>query len=253
MIPRTLRRKLFGIEHMIRNLCKVTTICLLLVYSARSHGQCTCEAPSCEAPSCVAPSCVAPSCVAPSCVAPCDMHYGCAETTHCCGVPCQCCGSNNGSGSCQCCGSNHGSGSWLSCFSNKCRKPFINIDCSRTINKTVTKKNVGWAGFGEAPPQGFAVSSMPVLPVNISAMPISFNSAAAASSADSDELARLLRELLREKNSAAAATAANTPAKCDDPCGQILQLRNDVDQLATITRNLTAAVEELAKREKARE
>ena len=216
---------------MIRNLCKVTTICVLLMFSARSNGQCSWEAPSCEAP-----SCVAPSCVAPSCVAPCDMNYGCAETTHCCGIRCQCCGANGGSGLSQC------------CDSNKWRKPWINIDCSRTINKTVTKKN-GWAGFGEAPPQGFAVSSMPVLPLNISAMPVSFNSAAAASSADSDDLARLLRELLRERNSAAAATAASTPTKCDDPCGQILQLRNDVDQLATITRNLTAAVEELAKRE----
>lgn len=231
---------------MIRNLCKITTICLLLVFSARSNGQC-----SWEAPSCVAPSCVAPSCVAPSCVAPCDMNDGCAENTHCCGVPCQCqcCCSNNGSGSCQHCGSNGGSGSWLSSVSDKCRKPWINIDCSRTINKTVTKKNGGWAGFGDAPPQGFAVSSMPVMPLNISAMPVSFNSAAAASSADSDELARLLRELLREKNAAAAATAASTPTKCEDPCGQILQLRNDVDQLATITRNLTAAVEELAKRQ----
>ena len=207
---------------MIRNLCKVTAICLLLAFSARSHGQCSCEAPSC---------------VAPSCVAPCDMNYGCAETTHCCGIPCQCCGSNSGSGLSQC------------CDSIKCRKPWINIDCSRTINKTVTKKNGGWAGFGGTPPQGFAVSSMPVLPLNISAMPISFNSAATASSADSDDLERLLRELLREKTSAAAATAASTSTKCDDPCGQILQLRNDVDQLATITRNLTAAVEELAKRQ----
>ena len=230
---------------MIRNLCKVTTICLLLVFSARSNGQCawdapSCVVPSCVAPSCVAPSCVAPSCVAPSCVAPCDMNYGCAETTHCCGIHCQCCGSNGGSGSSQC------------CDSNKCHKPWINIDCSRTFNRTVTKKNGGWAGFGEAPPHGFAVSSMPVLPLNISAMPISFNSGAAASSADSDDLARLLRELLREKNSAAAASAAaaaSTPTKCEDPCGQILQLRNDVDQLATITRNLTAAVEELAKRQ----
>lgn len=185
----------------------------------------------------MAPSCVAPSCVAPSCVAPCDVNHGCAETTHCCGIRCQCCGSNGGSGSSQC------------CDSNICRKTWINIDCSRTINKTVTKKNVGWAGFGEAPPQGFVFSSMPVLPLNISAMPVSFNSVAAASSVDSDDLARLLRELLREKNSAADATAASTSTKCDDPCGQILQLRNDVDQLATITRNLTAAVEELAKRE----
>jgi len=153
------------------------------------------------------------------------MNYGCAETTHCCGIPCQC------------------------CDSNKCRKPWIHIDFSRTVNKTVTKKNGGWAGFGEAPPQGFAVSSMPVMPLNISAMPVSFNSAAAASSVDSDELERLLRELLREKSSAAAA--ASTPERCDDPCGDIRQLQSDVKQLSDITRNLTAAVAELAKKNQA--
>jgi hypothetical protein len=94
---------------------------------------------------------------------------------------------------------------------------------------------------------------MPVLPVNISAVPISFNAGAAASSADS-ELTSLLLETLREKRAASAAAAASsTPERCDDACGDIRQLQNDVKQLTDITRNLTAAVEELAKREKARQ
>lgn len=210
----------------------------VLVPSARAQDGCC---PPYVPPTCMAPSCLAPSCLAPSCVAPegCGNYAGgssCCCQTSCCQN--QCCQNSCDQG--QYCAPKRGGG-LFSRWNNRS----VHID----LSKTIIKKN-HWGGFGEAPPTGFAVSSMPVLPLSVSAVPVSFNTAAASNS--NNELVAAMLEVL--KNRPAAAVAAPTAASagsCPDPCGDIKQLQSDVQQLTQITQNLTAAVAELAKRETA--
>jgi len=112
----------------------------------------------------------------------------------------------------------------------------------------VTKKNSRWDALAEAPPTtGFVAYSVPVLQTNVAAVPVSFGAATSASSTlDREALQLLLDELRERKANAAAATATTASNTCNDPCGQILQLKNDVEQLSLITRNLSLAVQKLA-------
>jgi hypothetical protein len=185
-------------------------------------------------PSCEAPSCVAPSCVAPSCVAPAQIFEGCDSERCSRNAACNC------SKSCY--------SGCRDCASGLCRKPLINIDLSRTVNKTVTKKNSRWDALAEAPPTtGFVAYSVPVLQTNVTAVPFSFGAATSASSNLDRETLQLLLDELRERkaNAAAAATVAGDK-QCPDPCGQIKQLEDDMKQLSLITRNLSLAVQKLA-------
>lgn len=217
---------------MSRTVQLAAAMFVLTAFARYSNAQDGC-CPPYVPPSCLAPSCVAPSCLAPSCVAPegCG-HY--ASSAHCCcqQQSCQhCCGQG------QYCAPKGGSGLF-----SRWNKRSVHID----LSKTIIKKN-HWGGFGEAPPPGFAVSSMPVLPLSVSAVPVSFNTAAASGS-NSDLVAAMLEVL---KTNQAAATAAAPADTCPDPCGDIRQLQSDVRQLTQITQNLTRAVSELASRQPA--
>lgn len=218
---------------MIRVVCCLNVwILLTAIASAQSCAVPHMVPPSCEAPSCVAPSCVAPSCVAPSCVAPSSICEGCVSDGCSQQAGCSC------NGACR--------SGCQTCKSRSSHKPFINIDLSRTVHKCVNKKNSRWDALAEAPPQGVVAYSVPMLHANVASIPVSFGDASVASSSVDRELLRSLLEEARRERSAAAAAAAGTDNRCDDPCGQILQLKEDVDKLTKITQNLTLAVEKLA-------
>lgn len=202
-----------------------------LTLFASVAGAQSCAVPALVPPSCGAPAAVAPSCAAPGCAAPCTVCEGCVGTTS----ACQCSGQTGCHGQQTC-----SSGSKL------CKRPLIQIDLSRNVQKTVTKKNGFMSGLAEAPPQGYIAYSVPTLHANIAAVPVSLNTSAAAGSSES-ELTRLLLETLRDNRAAAATAAAGSNQRCDDPCSDILQLKQDVAQLTQITKNLTLAVEHLVK------
>lgn len=210
---------------MTRSLFSFTMFLSFALASASASAQQSCACPAMVPP---VPGCDAPSCVAPT-------YQGCAENCICsqssgCGSKASCC--------------NHDQ----NCSSGKCCRPLIYID----LSKRIVKKN-GYGGnamFGGAPPQGFAVTSMPVLPLNISAMPVSFNGASSAgmNNTDLNNLMAAAAALnnIKTQQAAAASAAASSGLECKDPCGDIKQLQNDVAQIKEITRNLAAAVEELA-------
>ena len=109
--------------------------------------------------------------------------------------------------------------------------------------KVKIKRSV-FGGFGGSmpPTQGVLVSSVPAITVAAPAIPIQFG----ANNASTSDLVSLLR-------AANALNAANTasPAsndRCEDPCGDIKQLQQDVARLAAIAQNLANAVEELKRR-----
>ncbi|WP_139228283.1 hypothetical protein [Planctomicrobium piriforme] len=114
----------------------------------------------------------------------------------------------------------------------------MNLDFSRTI----IRKNNFSGMFGEAPPAGFAVSSMPVLNVSAAAIPVNFG---AASSSNADLAAAVVRMLGEQRASNASATAAAS-STCNDPCGDIKQLQSDVQELKEITVKLSLVVEKLS-------
>jgi hypothetical protein len=174
------------------------------------------------------PSCAAPSCAAPSCAVPASICEGCVDSN--CGhksvVACSGCSGK------QCEGS-----------SGKCCRPLINIDFSKKIYK---KNNSGLGNaFGAAPPQGFAVSSMPVMPLNISTMPVSFGNATSAGLTDADLLrvARAFADAQGERASATAATAATASSDgvCDEDCERkIEQLQKSIDNINLVLKKLAA-------------
>lgn len=196
----------------------VLSVLAVFAAGAVASAQSNCCPPQVP-PSCMAPTCLAPSCVAPDNCNSCNACYGdycSAGCRQCNAAPCS-----------------SGPRKWL--------KRSIHIDLSRTIIK---KNNWGGPSFGEAPPSGFAVASMPVLPLNVSAVPVGFTSASVNSN---DQLVSAMIRMLKDRDTTSATTSASKRNTCDDPCGQILQLEDDVRQLTAITRNLTKAVEKLAK------
>ena len=180
-----------------------------VVSNGQVNAQCSCAAP----PSCAVPC--APSCAAPGCASAYSGGY-CSN--------CQACQGSRGCPRC-------------------CKKRTFNFDFSRTI----IKRNL-WGGLGEAPPVGFAVSSVPALTVSTPSIPISL---ATANNDNAVQLASAMIRMLNEDRAATAAAASASSNVCEDPCGSIKQLEDDVRQLREITVKLTLAVEELVKRQNA--
>ncbi len=166
-------------------------------------------ASSAFAQSCDCPP-VPPSCEAPACHAPMEVYSGCAEQSTC-AVP-------------QGCLNRWGGG-----IKSRCCRPLIHID----LSKHIVKKNGGSGSFlGEAPPAGYAVPSMAVLPVNITAMPVSFGTNNSVDPASVLALAAAVRKMDEEDRvSNRVKTALDDDLECKDPCGQIKQVEMDVKEL----------------------
>lgn len=98
---------------------------------------------------------------------------------------------------------------------------------------------------GAVPPQGAAVASVPAVMVATPALaihPAAFApTGASLSQADIDRLAEAVR-----RSPASAAPSPAATRECNDPCGDIKQLRKDVDDLIAVTKRLTAVIEPLA-------
>jgi hypothetical protein len=123
------------------------------------------------------------------------------------------------------------------CCKDKCR-------CCRKI----IIKHPRFAGPAPAP-VGFAVPSAAIMPVHIPTFAFTSAAAPAATASSSglsaDEL-REFRAILDQNRRANAAAASSTTQKCDDPCGDILQLRKDLNALIIVTDKLSVAVERIA-------
>lgn len=116
-----------------------------------------------------------------------------------------------------------------------CKKCSRNIDRSRTI----IKRSIFGGMMPEAPPTGVVVSSAAIVTANYPAVAVSFNGA----NNNIDAAAAAIARALDDRRAAPAAAAAQS---CQDPCGDILQLRRDVNQLIDITNKLTLAIDKLA-------
>ncbi len=123
-----------------------------------------------------------------------------------------------------------------------------NNKCCRPNYTKIIIKRSSWGGgpfIGAAPPQGFAVGSVPAMMVatpTFAMAPASFNTAPAGlSTADIRSIADEMR-----RQTAAPTAAAAADRECNDPCGSIKQLRQDVDRLILVTDRLTVAVDKLA-------
>lgn len=139
-----------------------------------------------------------------SCAVPCSPS---------CAVPCSpSCAAPGGCGTCSSCQGCNG------CKSG-CGKPFIYIDRS----KRIIKKNA-WSGFGETPPEGFVVASVPAINLNTMALPISFNSGRN----DNDLADAIARAISKNSTAGANNLASGGGAVCTDPCGDIRQLQDDM-------------------------
>jgi hypothetical protein len=121
------------------------------------------------------------------------------------------------------------------CCKDKCR-------CCRKI----VIKHPRFAGPAPAP-VGFAVPSAAIMPVHIPTFAFAAAPVAPTASAGltADEL-REFRAVLAQNRTANAASAAGSTLKCDDPCGDILQLRKDLNALIVVTDKLSLAVEKIA-------
>jgi hypothetical protein len=105
-----------------------------------------------------------------------------------------------------------------------------------------------------APPQGFAVASVPAALVHVptvafsptSFVPTTTTGAASLSTEDIRTLADVAAEFRKSKAAAAVAPAVASDRACSDPCGDIKQLQKDVSDLANATQRLSRIVEALA-------
>jgi len=112
------------------------------------------------------------------------------------------------------------------------------------FKKTVTKSGKGNPFFGEEPPMGFAVSSMPVLNISTNAVPIDLS--ARRASIDIDSAAALARAFSEARAAGPNTASAASGSTCEDPCGDIKQLQQDVEQLKELTYKLTVALDRLS-------
>jgi hypothetical protein len=104
--------------------------------------------------------------------------------------------------------------------------------------------------YGPAPaPVGYAVPSAAIMPVHIPTFAFTSSAVAPASAAvagpTADEM-REFRAMLAQNRAGSVAAAGPNPLKCDDPCGEILQLRKDLNALIIVTDKLSIAVEKIA-------
>jgi hypothetical protein len=101
---------------------------------------------------------------------------------------------------------------------------------------------------GGAPPQGVAVASMPAMMIATSTFipTASVASIAPASTNMSSADVERVAEAIRRQAATAPTTAASSDRECKDPCGDIKQLRKDVDDLIAVTNRLTDAVNVLS-------
>lgn len=175
-------------------------------------------ASSAFAQSCNCPP-VPPSCEAPACHAPMDVYSGCAEQPTC-AVPQSC--SNRWTG-----------------IQRKCCRPLIQID----LSKHIVKKNGGGGSFwGETPPAGYSVPSMAVLPMGITAMPVSFG---ANNSVDSATVQAIAAAVKASQASNQVNSVLDDDLECKDPCGQIKQVEMDVKELKEQIILLTELVKDI--------
>ena len=118
--------------------------------------------------------------------------------------------------------------------------------CRPNHTKIIYRRPIfGGSCLGAAPPQGFAVGSVPAMMVatpTFAIAPASFTTASAGLSAAD---IRSIAEEVRRQPAAATATAS-ADRECKDPCGDIKQLRQDVDRLIGVTDRLAIAVDKLA-------
>ena len=102
--------------------------------------------------------------------------------------------------------------------------------------------------MGGAPPQGFAVSSVPAVMVQqpaIAIHPASFSTSTFGSSGISNiDLERAADAAVRRSMSASGSAASTSASPtCQDPCGDILQLKQDVKDIKSSIEKITIALE----------
>lgn len=150
---------------------------------------------------CAVPCWTPPTCAAPSCAAP----GGCESCSTC--------------GTCSTC--------------QNCQ-PVKNIDRSKRITKVKRNVFLGALG-GEAPPQGTIVGSAPI--INVPAMvtlPVSFGGASINTNPSVGGAA------INNKPKVGAAGLGDDDSTCNDPCGDIKQLKQDVLELQEAILNLNS-------------
>lgn len=105
--------------------------------------------------------------------------------------------------------------------------------------------------MGGAPPQGFAVSSIPAVMVTqpaIAISPASFSPGFSGASLSSNDIDRIADAVARRPGATAGAGIAGAAAgaagsTCTDPCGSILQLQRDVKDLTSAIDKITTKLE----------
>lgn len=84
---------------------------------------------------------------------------------------------------------------------------------------------------------------MPVMPLNISTMPVSFGNATSAGLTDAEMLrvARAFADAQAERATAATAATASSDGVCDEDCERkIEQLQKSIDNINVILKKLAA-------------
>lgn len=234
-------------EHVMAYRHMFSVVAGVAIFAAQNATAQSCYVPPpCEPTSdcyvCPTCACPSPSCSCPTTSQPSSCNY-CNARPNFSGRS----GYGVGRSVCKNCGNSK------SDCSSKDRCKTINIDFSRTI----IKKNLGGGLFGEAPPVGVTLASMPVLNVQTPAVTMGFAGVQSqgASSQSAGLNQELLLEILKMRNAssgAASSAAAGNGVECEDPCADIKDLQSDVAQLREITVNLTKAVRELTDRELSR-